>query len=100
MIFPGSRTLRMAANAVRVCRVCHCTDDDACLGGCAWFDVDLCTTCAEMIQFVGDYMHTAGPHTRNLTTAIAAVARLAAAVEWDPDQAAGDDEPLIVVPGR
>jgi len=82
----------------RACRVCHCTQDDACLGGCAWFDADLCTSCAEMIELLRDYMHTAGPHTRSLASALAAVARLAAEVEWDESTAAGD-QPLIIVPG-
>jgi hypothetical protein len=29
------------------CRVCGCTDDHACLDGCAWADEDhtLCTSC-------------------------------------------------------
>ncbi len=29
-----------------VCRVCGCTDDNACNPPCAWFDPTLCTTCA------------------------------------------------------
>ncbi len=29
-----------------VCRVCGCTDDFACPGGCAWVEDDLCTSCA------------------------------------------------------
>jgi len=32
---------------VRRCRVCGCTDDRACLGGCAWVSADLCSTCAK-----------------------------------------------------
>ena len=31
----------------RVCRVCGCTQNNACLGGCWWVDVDLCSSCAE-----------------------------------------------------
>jgi len=30
----------------RRCRVCGCTDDQACPGGCRWVDVDLCSRCA------------------------------------------------------
>lgn len=37
--------LRLAA-AVRACRVCGCTDDHACPGGCWWVEGDLCSTCA------------------------------------------------------
>lgn len=29
-----------------VCRVCRCSEDDACDGGCAWAEPDLCTSCA------------------------------------------------------
>lgn len=79
------------------CRICHCTEDDACLGGCAWVEADLCTTCAEMLDYLSDFMHTAGPSTRSFTTALAAVARLASAVEWDP--AAAGDPPLVIIPG-
>lgn len=33
--------------AARSCRVCGCTDDRACPGGCAWLDArdDLCSAC-------------------------------------------------------
>jgi hypothetical protein len=30
----------------RTCRVCGCTDDKACEGGCYWVDYDLCSSCA------------------------------------------------------
>ncbi len=29
------------------CRVCGCTDDNACLGGCWWIEPDLCSACAD-----------------------------------------------------
>jgi len=28
------------------CRVCGCTDDNACPGGCIWAAADLCSRCA------------------------------------------------------
>jgi hypothetical protein len=31
--------------AERTCRVCGCTDLNACTGGCAWVDADLCSAC-------------------------------------------------------
>lgn len=31
---------------IRRCRVCGCTDDDACSGGCYWVEPDLCSMCA------------------------------------------------------
>ena len=30
----------------RVCRVCGCSQHDACLAGCGWAEDDLCTACA------------------------------------------------------
>jgi hypothetical protein len=30
---------------VRRCRVCGCSDDRACLGGCFWVEADLCSAC-------------------------------------------------------
>lgn len=32
--------------SVRRCRVCGCTDDNACPGGCYWVEDDLCSECA------------------------------------------------------
>ena len=32
------------------CRVCGCTDDHACPGGCYWVEPDLCSQCAEKMQ--------------------------------------------------
>lgn len=34
-----------APKPVRRCRVCGCTDDHACLGGCWWVEADLCSAC-------------------------------------------------------
>lgn len=28
------------------CRVCGCTDNAACRGGCSWVEIDLCSACA------------------------------------------------------
>lgn len=30
---------------VRSCRLCGCTDSDACPGGCYWVEKDLCSQC-------------------------------------------------------
>ena len=32
--------------AKRACRVCGCTDERACPGGCSWVEADLCSACA------------------------------------------------------
>jgi hypothetical protein len=34
-----------AEQAVRRCRSCGCTDDDACLPPCWWVEDDLCSAC-------------------------------------------------------
>ncbi len=31
----------------RRCRVCGCTDDDPCVGGCYWVEDDLCSACED-----------------------------------------------------
>lgn len=31
----------------RRCRVCGCTDDNPCEGGCEWVEEDLCSSCAD-----------------------------------------------------
>lgn len=37
----------LADTSDRVCRVCGCTDDHACPGGCYWVEKDLCSVCAD-----------------------------------------------------
>lgn len=32
---------------VRTCRVCGCTEDRACEGGCSWLAFDLCSACED-----------------------------------------------------
>jgi len=32
------------------CRVCGCTQNNACEGGCAWAEEGLCTACAELLD--------------------------------------------------
>lgn len=48
-----------------VCRVCHCTDNDACDGGCSWVEPTLCDTCAqavfELINTLIVYLDVSGP---------------------------------------
>jgi hypothetical protein len=34
--------------ALPTCKVCGCTDDNACPGGCAWVAPDLCSQCVEV----------------------------------------------------
>ncbi|BBB91040.1 MAG TPA: hypothetical protein PKA28_10735 [Methylomusa anaerophila] len=37
-------------NDIRRCRVCGCTDDNACLGGCYWVEEDLCSKCVSVSE--------------------------------------------------
>lgn len=37
--------LEFRGRAVRSCRVCGCTDEIACPGGCSWVSADLCSSC-------------------------------------------------------
>gem|GEM_PF-3917795 len=41
------------------CRICGCTDDNACPGGCWWVEPDLCSSCAEVTgqETVPDPVH-------------------------------------------
>jgi len=32
------------------CRVCGCTDDKACEGGCYWVEPDLCSACVDRLE--------------------------------------------------
>lgn len=34
------------------CRICGCTDDHACYGGCYWVEPDLCSSCALSEEYV------------------------------------------------
>jgi hypothetical protein len=38
-----------AETAPRACRVCGCTDDNPCAGGCGWAGEDLCTNCVDKV---------------------------------------------------
>lgn len=33
------------SKTIRSCRICGCTDDHACAGGCFWVSEDLCSAC-------------------------------------------------------
>jgi hypothetical protein len=47
--FPGDSELEkeFAAARERACRVCGCTQGNACRGGCWWVEFDLCSACVE-----------------------------------------------------
>jgi hypothetical protein len=42
----------------RECRICGCTDNNACSGGCYWVEDDLCSNCTEIshtLDFITDF---------------------------------------------
>lgn len=41
----SQREIDVAAGGA-ACRVCGCTDNDACEEGCYWVEADLCSSCA------------------------------------------------------
>lgn len=43
----GDLGIEVTVDQIRTCRVCGCTDDRACLGGCWWVneEEDLCSSC-------------------------------------------------------
>jgi hypothetical protein len=52
----GRLTVVSRNKDTRKCRVCGCTDDMACPGGCFWIEPNLCSACAtpEQIKTVLD----------------------------------------------
>lgn len=52
-----AKVARLEGEPVRTCRVCGCTDEQACEGGCAWVAwvaSDLCTRCAGLGYVPGE----------------------------------------------
>lgn len=41
------------------CRVCGCTDSNACLEGCEWIELDLCSNCFTAAQELRHWAETA-----------------------------------------
>ena len=56
------------------CRVCGCTELEACDPPCAWFDADLCTSCALVVEALASWMEGAHrPSWAALVREVAAV---------------------------
>ena len=47
-----------AGNQVRRCRLCRCTDLNACEGGCWWVESNLCSTCKFQLDLMVECLHT------------------------------------------
>jgi len=88
--------------SVSKCRVCGCSDNDACMLGCCWVQKDLCSTCANAMTMLQQYWFIAGPSVShgglNLIDRLAAEAKKFLAETRPPVRAAeGSDKPLILV---
>lgn len=44
-------------SGIRTCRVCGCTDLEACPGGCYWVEDDLCSRCVEEVNGDAQELH-------------------------------------------
>ncbi len=54
---------------VRTCKVCGCTDEEACAGGCSWAQPAICSTCADR-QAVADQQYLATLRAQGLAAAL------------------------------
>jgi hypothetical protein len=80
------------------CRICECSEHDACLEGCSWTAPDLCSTCADFLEVMAAYMMLAGPSNRHtLRDAVLAVRRCLLEVGQGFDDSGEAPEPLIVI---
>ncbi len=43
-------TMKTDRRGMFACRVCGCTHDRACAGGCSWVETDLCSTCDAVLR--------------------------------------------------
>jgi len=46
------------------CRICGCTEDRACEGGCYWADGDLCSVCFTLRAQLVEYLEIANRATK------------------------------------
>lgn len=53
------RLVKVDRNGLVRCRVCGCTEIEACNPPCGWADGDLCTTCAEAVRSLLEWEESA-----------------------------------------
>lgn len=53
------RPIKRDRNGLTRCRVCGCTEADACLHGCCWVEEDLCSVCAVAAEALADWYRDA-----------------------------------------
>jgi hypothetical protein len=44
-VYSRNLVLWRRSPSIGTCRLCGCTDDNACFGGCYWVEPDLCSEC-------------------------------------------------------
>lgn len=47
VLFKAWHELQLAVGMMPACRVCGCTKENACPGGCSWVGVGLCSRCED-----------------------------------------------------
>jgi hypothetical protein len=73
------------------CRVCGCTDENACAGGCVWIEPGLCSICALAAEALVEWGSRAvSPNVSRLFDEVFSRERAR-----EPDA----DEPLIILAG-
>jgi len=72
------------------CRVCKCTDENACAGGCVLFCPDLCSLCALAACALAEW--------RQRAVAPDVAALITVAAEMVQDAVINDESPLIITP--
>jgi hypothetical protein len=50
------REVKRDRNGLTRCRVCGCTEVDACAPGCSWVEEDLCSVCAVAAEALFDWL--------------------------------------------
>ena len=76
------------------CRVCKCTDENSCEGGCAWFEPGLCSICALAAEALAEWRIRA-VSTNPIALILESERRVAIALDVADEDPV---EPLIVIP--
>lgn len=86
---------------MKKCRICECTEVDACAEGCSWTAPDLCSTCGDFMEVMAAYMMLAGPHDRHtLRDAVTAVQRCLSDVGAGHNDGEPMEVPKIIIAGH
>lgn len=54
-----ARVVKVDRDGLTRCRICGCTETDACLLGCSWVQEDLCSTCAKAVDAIAEWQEVA-----------------------------------------